>query len=285
MKDNTMLLSAAQITQIETIAIDAGNAIMRIRNEGFARNSKADGSPVTEADLAADAIITRGLNSIDASLPAITEESYTGRDHEEPDAYWCVDPLDGTKGFINGGRDFTVNIALIRHRQPLLGVIYAPAIGTLWAGADGRAWKRQTDTASATASLDDLGPASSISARIVRRETPDVVATRAHRGPALEAWIGRIGADTSVAVGSSLKFCVIAEGGADLYPRIGPTMEWDTAAGQAIVEAAGGLVIGPDGTPFRYGKPGRLNGYFSAMGKVDGAVPTAWIPPHEGGDG
>jgi 3'(2'), 5'-bisphosphate nucleotidase len=285
-----MHLSLSQITHLETIAVDAGNAIMKIRDSGFERNSKADGSPVTAADLAADQIITSGLLDIAPSLPAITEESYTGSDDHEPESYWCVDPLDGTKGYINGGKDFTVNIALIHKRQPVLGVIYAPATGTLWAGAEGKAWKRQADIseqdiALTDASLEILGPAMSITSRNVRQENPDVVATKAHRGPALEAWIHRIGAKSSVAVGSSLKFCVIAEGEADLYPRIGPTMEWDTAAGQAIVEASGGMVIGPDGTPFRYGKPGRLNGYFAAMGKVGGSVPSQWIPPHEGGDG
>ncbi|XDZ64788.1 3'(2'),5'-bisphosphate nucleotidase CysQ [Alphaproteobacteria bacterium LSUCC0684] len=290
MKDVPMHLSPSQITHLETIAIDAGNAIMQIRKRGVERDHKADGSPVTAADLAADEIITSGLLEIAPSLPAITEETYTGEDDHEPGEYWCVDPLDGTKGYINGGKDFTVNIALIRDRHPVLGVIYAPATGTLWAGAECKAWKRQADISGqddllTKASLDDLGAAFPISSRKVRREDPDVVATRAHRGPALEAWIARIGAQSSVAVGSSLKFCVIAEGEADLYPRIGPTMEWDTAAGQAIVEASGGLVIGPDGTPFGYGKPGRLNGYFAAMGQVDGSVPSEWIPPHEGGDG
>lgn len=285
-----MHLSLSQITHLEAIAVDAGNAIMKIREGGFEQNRKADGSPVTAADLAADQIITSGLLEIAPSLPAITEESYTGSDDHEPDTYWCVDPLDGTKGYINGGKDFTVNIALISNRHPVLGVIYAPATGTLWAGAENNAWKRQADiscqdTLLTEANLDVLGTARPISSRTVRRQEPDVVATRAHRGPALEAWINRIGAGSSVAVGSSLKFCVIAEGEADLYPRIGPTMEWDTAAGQAIVEASGGMVIGPDGNAFSYGKPGRLNGFFAAMGKVNGSVPSEWIPPHEGGDG
>lgn len=273
------------ITAIESLTIAAGNAILRVRENGVARTDKADGSPVTEADLAADRIIIEGLEEIAPGIPAITEETYTASTDSEPPQYWCVDPLDGTKGFINGGKDFTVNIALIVDRAPVLGVIYAPALGLLWAGHGGSAWRRAITTPSAAASLDDFSPKEPISVITADLENPAVVATKAHRGPALEAWIDQLNVRDSIAVGSSLKFCTIAEGKADLYPRIGPTMEWDTAAGQAIVEAAGGRVLGADGQRFGYGKPGRLNGYFAAMARIDGALPDSWIPPHEGGDG
>ncbi|MCE2517139.1 MAG: 3'(2'),5'-bisphosphate nucleotidase CysQ [Alphaproteobacteria bacterium] len=267
------------ITRIEEISIEAGNAVMRLRQDGFSTSSKSDGSPVTEADLAADAIITSGLTTMAPDIPAITEETWSCSKDHEPQEYWCIDPIDGTKGFISGKPDFTVNIALIRDRFPVLGVIYAPALGLLWGGSDGKAWKRQASAADDAMTLDRMGAPHPISARDARIETPDVVATKAHRSPELNAWIDRLGANSSTSVGSSLKFCVLAEGKADLYPRTGPTMEWDTAAGQAILEAAGGSVIGPDEQRFSYGKPDRLNGYFCAMAKITRDVPPLWLPP------
>ena len=281
-KTNTSTLMNIDLLKIEEIAIEAGNAIMGFRDQGFDKNQKTDGSPVTEADLAADQIISDRLKSMAADIPAITEETFSAKEDTNPVQYWCVDPLDGTKGFINGGRDFTVNIALIDQGYPVLGVIYAPAMGVLWGGADGRAWKRMA-AASGQMTLAAMGDAMPISARQARLEKPDVVATKAHRSPELEHWINLIDAGEAIAVGSSLKFCSIAEGDADLYPRMGPTMEWDTAAGQAILEAAGGQMLSPDGTRFGYGKPGRLNGYFSATAKLDGAVPTHWLPPVDQG--
>lgn len=268
------------LIKIEEIAIDAGNAIMRFRDLGFDKNQKTDGSPVTEADLAADQIINQGLRALAPDITAITEETFNASEDTNPVQYWCVDPLDGTKGFINGGRDFTVNIALIDQGYPVLGVIYAPAMGVLWGGADGRAWKRMAE-ASGEMTLEAMGDAIPIAARPARLNKPDVVATKAHRSPALEQWITQIDAGEAIAVGSSLKFCSIAEGDADLYPRMGPTMEWDTAAGQAILEAAGGQMVAPDGMRFAYGKPGRLNGYFSATAQLQGAIPAHWLPPQE----
>ena len=268
------------LLKIEDIAIAAGNAIMHFRDKGFDKENKTDGSPVTEADLAADQIINQGLQDLAPDIPAITEETFKAENDTQPDQYWCVDPLDGTKGFINGGRDFTVNIALIDQGYPVLGVIYAPAMGVLWGGADGRAWKRMAPP-SGQMTLADMGDAMPIAARQARLTKPDVVATKAHRSPALENWISLIDAGDAIAVGSSLKFCSIAEGDADLYPRMGPTMEWDTAAGQAILEASGGQMLAPDGSRFGYGKPGRLNGYFSATAKLDDGIPQHWLPPQE----
>ena len=271
---------------VEALAVEAGNAILAAREHGVESSSKADGSPVTEADLAADTIILEGLRNLAPAIPAITEETYTGQDAEEPQVYWCVDPLDGTKGFINGGRDFTVNIALIENRAPVLGVIYAPARGELWAGMGGSASKRQAEPGG-DHSLETLGVPVAIEARAARTDYPDIVATRAHRSPELESWIERLGAGEDIAVGSSLKFCILAEGLADLYPRASTTMEWDTAAGQAILEAAGGGVYAPGGKPFGYGKPGRRNGYFAGMARLAGNPPPDWLPPkdEDSGDG
>ncbi len=266
------------ITRIEEITIEAGNAVMRIRQDGYNKDQKADGSPITEADLAADAIIIRALTALNPDIPAITEETWNADTDLDPDAYWCVDPIDGTKGFINGSPDFTVNIGLIKNNYPVLGVIYAPALGTIWTGYDGKAWMRKND-GEGDKTLGLMGVATAISARNINPNTPDIVATRAHRGQMLDSWINRLNPATSIAVGSSLKFCTLAEGHADLYPRIGPTMEWDTAAGQAILEAAGGTMVGGNGARFYYGKKGRLNGVFSAIGKVNGAIPQNWLPP------
>ena len=268
------------LLKLEDIAIAAGNAIMQLRSDGFNKEQKNDGSPVTEADLAADQIIKDGLEALAPEIPAITEETFSSKTDQNPEQYWCVDPLDGTKGFINGGKDFTVNIALIDQGYPVLGVIYAPAMGILWGGADGRAWKRSA-TPSPSMTLPDMGDAQSINVRDAQLVKPDVVATKAHRSPQLESWIQTIDARDAIAVGSSLKFCTIAEGNADLYPRMGPTMEWDTAAGQAILEAAGGQMLNPEGERFSYGKPGRLNGYFTATARLQDTIPSHWLPPQD----
>ncbi len=272
-----------KLTDIETIAIAAGAVIMDIRERGFDKTFKSDGSPVTEADLAADKIITTGLAALSPNIPHITEETWEG-DTSEPQAYWCVDPLDGTKGFINGGRDFTVNIALIEQRYPVLGVIYAPALGTIWAGgiidaAPVSYMRNVTETGTIPHDVKGFTQPTPIRARDIHRDNPDIVATRAHRSTSLENWISRLAPSSSSAVGSSLKFCALATGDADLYPRIGPTMEWDTAAGQAILEAAGGTMIGPNGLRFAYGKPDRLNTPFAAMGQINDDIPKNWHPP------
>ena len=267
------------LIKLEEITIKAGNAIMAVRDRDFDKTIKNDGSPVTEADLAADKIINEGLSELSPDIEAITEETFSAEKDKNPVQYWCVDPLDGTKGFISGGKDFTVNIALVDVRYPVMGIIYAPALGVLWGGAAGRAWKRVASAPSGQMTLSEMGDAMPIHARPARFEKPDVVATKAHRSPELEHWINLIDAGDAIAVGSSLKFCTIAEGNADLYPRMGPTMEWDTAAGQAILEAAGGQVFAPDGKRFAYGKTGRLNGYFTATAQLDGDLPSSWLPP------
>jgi 3'(2'),5'-bisphosphate nucleotidase len=270
-----------QTSDIEIIAIAAGNAIMALRDQGYKKDEKPDGSPVTEADLAADDIINQQLSRLTPELPRITEETWqnTGSGDEPPE-YWCVDPLDGTKSFINGGRDFTVNIALIRDRFPVLGVIYAPVLGRIWAGGDGAAWMREVTTPTASSTPESLGKTVPISVRPAKKTRPVIIATKSHRNTALEDWILRLEPASDFSIGSSLKFCELAEGKADLYPRTSPTMEWDTAAGQAILEAAGGTMIGADGARFFYGKAGRLNGSFAAMAGIDGEIPGGWHPPH-----
>lgn len=230
---------------------------------------KDDGSPLTEADTAANAVIMAGLNGLTPRLPVLSEES-TEIPFSERSAwerFWLVDPLDGTKEFLRRSGEFTVNIALIDAGRPVLGVVYVPASGTLYYGAEGvGAFKSEC------ASFDGAGaiPAKS-SARA--REIPRIVASRMHRDPELEGFLGRIGAHEPVSMGSSLKFCLVAEGSADLYPRFGPTMEWDTGAADAVVRASGGVVTDHNGDELKYNKPDLHNPAFMVTG---GLAPFPW---------
>ena len=276
------LMTKETITQkslddIERLTVQAGRVIMQVRERGYEHRIKEDGSPVTDADLLADQMFHARLPSLADEIPIITEETWQPSDDQtEPERYWCIDPLDGTRGFINGGKDFTVNIALIEQRHPVLGIIVAPARAMLWASDGTKAWKRTL-----TDDLSDYLDYEPITARKTPREHPIVVTDMAHRTPELKAWLERIETAEMLSVGSSLKLCLVAEGSVDLYPKTNRTMEWDTAAGQAIIESAGGQMIGADGTRFYYGKTGRINGYFSAMGTVEGAPPAAWLPPRK----
>ena len=263
------------IASAEQLAMDAGLCILDIRAKGAVVETKPDGSPVSNADLAADAIIRDGLNRLTPSIPIISEETWTEDTDDDPDCYWCVDPLDGTRGFLNGGRDFTVNIALIDKKHPVLGVIMAPAHQKIWFSDGQIAAKRQWDNPH----YPDPMPQQIITTRISPPDQPVVVTTMSRRSQILQDWLDRINPGDYLAVGSSLKFCVLAEGKADLYPRIGTTMEWDTAAGQAILEAAGGTMIDNDGKRFFYGKAGRKNAQFSAMGSISTPIPAHWHAP------
>jgi 3'(2'), 5'-bisphosphate nucleotidase len=263
------------IASAEQLAMDAGLCILDIRAKGAVVETKPDGSPVSNADLAADAIIRDGLNRLTPSIPIISEETWTEDTDDDPDCYWCVDPLDGTRGFLNGGRDFTVNIALIDKKHPVLGVIMAPAHQKIWFSDGLIAAKRQWDNPH----HPDPTPKQIITTRISPPDQPVVVTTMSRRSQILQDWLDRINPGDYLAVGSSLKFCVLAEGKADLYPRIGTTMEWDTAAGQAILEAAGGTMIDNDGQRFFYGKAGRKNARFSAMGSISAPIPAHWHAP------
>jgi 3'(2'),5'-bisphosphate nucleotidase len=246
----------------EALAREAGAAILAHYETECRLEDKADTSPLTAADLAADEIIWAGLHRLLPGIPVVTEErAETHASALEAggwhDRFILVDPLDGTKEFISRNGQFTVNIALIEDGVPVAGVVFAPALNRLFLGAVGEgAW--EADGSDTTAIAVRAAPARRIA-----------VASRSHRSPETDAFLAANGIDECVSAGSSLKFCLVAAGEADLYPRFGPTMEWDTAAGQAVLEAAGGRVLNPDGTPFRYGKANSRNGDFIALG--DGA--------------
>ena len=274
-------------------ALEAGRAIHAIYAAGFAIAHKADESPVTSADHAAEAIILARLASAAPGVPIVAEEEVAaGRIPSVAREFFLVDPLDGTKEFIQRRGDFTVNIALIRSGAPVLGVVYAPANGQLFAGnvaagsafrssqsAAGHAARDAADSATAADNTDfpdraDPDDRTGSAARVPIRVRPvpqhglTVVASRSHATPATDTYLAQYTVAERVPVGSSLKFCLVAAGDADLYPRLGPTMEWDTAAGHAVLSAAGGSVWAPGGAPFLYGKPGFRNSSFIASGSL-----------------
>ena len=246
------------------IARDAAAAIMQVYAAGFDVMLKDDDSPVTAADLAANQCIVNGLSRLTPDLPILSEESppvdWETRRHWG--AYWLVDPLDGTREFIKRNGEFSVNIALIYQGAPTFGVVLAPVTGLAWHAMRGeQAYRRQ--------GLHDTVLRTRVPAQAPLR----VAASRSHRSPRTQALLQRMGNIETVAQGSSLKFCRIAEGGLDVYPRLGPTSEWDTAAGQCVLHAAGGLVLSAaTGKPFRYNRrESLLNGDFIALG--DGRLP------------
>ncbi len=247
----------ALLALADDLAQRAGRAILAIRARGFEVLAKSDYSPVTEADHSAEALITAGLRAATPDIPVIAEEEAAAGKRPAPGpVFWLVDPLDGTREFAAGHAEFTVNIGLIRHTNPVLGVVFAPALGETFTGIAGQgAWKRGT------------AGQSPIHVRLPPPEGVTVMASRHHASnDELAAFLAgqRIAELTNI--GSSLKFCRVAEGKVDLYPRFGRTMEWDTAAAQAILEAAGGQVLGTDGAKLRYGKPGFENPTFIARG-------------------
>ena len=243
-----------------TLARRAATAVMDIRERGITINRKPDASPVTAADRAADELIVSGLRAATPDMPVISEESLdrpAGSTSLGAECCWLVDPLDGTKEFCAGLDEFTVNIGLVKAGRPCLGVVAAPATGELFGGHAGEgAWKE-----------DAAGRRHAIRVRPVPSEGALVMVSRSHCD---EAWLDSFLTGRKIAqlvrIGSSLKLCRIAEGEADLYPRLGPTMEWDTAAAQAVLEAAGGAVRNLDGSPLRYGKPGLTNPPFVGCG-------------------
>lgn len=239
------------------VARAAGDAILPIYREGIIARAKPDGSPLTDADLAADAAILAGLARACPGIPVVTEETLPPGDFA-PGRFLLVDPLDGTKEFLAGNGEFTVNIALVEDHRPVAGVVLAPALGLLWQGAEGEG-----------ASRTDLASGKRQPCRVRPRATPPVaVASRSHADTETEGFLARLGAAGRRSVGSSLKFCLVADGEADVYPRFAPTMEWDTAAGHAVLLAAGGRVETPEGAPLRYGLGGRgwRNPHFIAWG-------------------
>jgi 3'(2'), 5'-bisphosphate nucleotidase len=248
----------ALLPAVVAIAHEAGRKIMEIYATDFDVSRKDDSSPLTAADLAANRAITAGLRALPEHYPILTEEAatvaYAERARWNP--YWLVDPLDGTKEFVKRNGEFTVNIALIHDHEPVLGVVHAPVPKLDYYAARGVGAFRARDGKSTAMQVARLGDGA------VR-----VVGSRSHRGPLLDSYLERLGAHEMVPMGSSLKFCIVAEGGADLYPRLGPTSEWDTAAAQAVVECAGGQVTDLEGRPLRYNlREEVLNPHFLVFG-------------------
>jgi 3'(2'),5'-bisphosphate nucleotidase len=267
--NDTELLDA-----LAAAAIAAGGIILTVRDGGLSVESKPDQSPVTEADRAAEREITTRLATIAPGIAVVAEEAVSeGRIPTIGEAFFLVDPLDGTREFVQGGKDFTVNIGLIRNGKPEVGVIYVPALGKLFAGATGQgAWRTEV-----------TGGKPGVRRPMHVRPAPDgpitVVASRSHRTPETDAYIRRFEVGELINRGSSVKFCAVAEGKADLYPRMGTTMQWDTAAGEAILRAAGGRVLTTEGGALFYGRgpaPGAdafRNPWFVATGGLDPALP------------
>ena len=239
------------------IARDAGRRILDVYARDFGVEQKQDGSPVTAADAAAHAVIAAALGALTPDIPVLSEEAAAiDADRRRAWArFWLVDPLDGTKEFISRNGQFTVNIALIERERPVLGVVHAPVTGvTYLACVGGGAHKCEGEQ----------------SPRPIRvRATaarPVIVASRLHAGRALAGFLERVGDHQLVSMGSSLKFCLVAEGAADVYPRLGPTMEWDTGAAQCVVEQAGGRVVDVANRPLRYNKPSLKNPWLITAG-------------------
>ncbi|MGC5748151.1 3'(2'),5'-bisphosphate nucleotidase CysQ [Gluconobacter sp. NFX36] len=239
------------------LASEASDIINEIRARGFRTEVKKDASVVTEADRASEEHILRGLRAACPSLAAIGEEEMSaGIEVDAGKAYWLVDPLDGTRGFSSGGRDFTVNIGFVRGDKPVLGVVALPGYGLIYSGGQGLGAHR----------FD--GKVSTPIHTAVPTEDGLRVLASSHHGNTelLERWLAGRKVASIDKLASSVKFMRVAEGAADFYPRFGPTMEWDTAAPQAILEAAGGSLLDEHGQPLRYGKPGRLNSSFYCTG-------------------
>jgi 3'(2'), 5'-bisphosphate nucleotidase len=232
-------------------ALAGARAVMAFYQTEFSVDRKADDSPVSEADRAAEHAIVERLSAAMPDIAIIAEEAASaGQMPKLRNKFLLVDPLDGTREFIGGNGEFTVNIGLVEHATPALGVVLAPALGIAYAGGSERAWK-----ATLNGGLMQEGGWIEIRARPAG-PAPVAVASRSHLNRATEEALARARTSKLRLIGSSLKFCLLAEAEADLYPRLGPTMEWDTAAGDAVLRAAGGMVATLDGEPLRYGKTG-----------------------------
>lgn len=257
------------LDEVTLIARAAGEAIMEVYRGHIEVERKEDNSPLTVADLAANHVIQSNLRKLSPDLPIISEES-TSLDYSIRSTwrrYWLVDPLDGTREFIKRNDEFTVNIALIEEGRPVLGVVYAPALGLMYsASAETGAIKQQ-----------GTGAPAIIRARSLDTAQPVVAGSRSHSNQKMELFLqhvaNKVGPPKLLSLGSSLKICLVAEGGADVYPRLGPTSEWDTAAAQAVLECAGGSIVDLQGQPLRYNtKDSLLNPEFFACG----IAPPAW---------
>ncbi len=243
---------------IALIARAAAAEILKIRARGATVREKADSSPVTDADEAANQLIVERLADAAPGIPILAEESVAAGDIPKVGRkFWLVDPLDGTREFVAGRDEFTVNIALIDEGHPVLGVVGVPVRDEIYLGIVGQgAWYAVGDQ-----------PRQEIHARQVPGSGPVAVATRSHGNAETDAWLNKENISQSVRAGSSVKFCLLAAGKADVYPRLGRTMEWDTAAGHAVLSAAGGSVKKLDGADLLYGKSGYENPHFIARGQ------------------
>lgn len=250
---------------IAALAVKAGEAILDIYSSGdFGVTYKQDDAnqPLTLADKAANDVIEAGLKNLEPLASILSEESRAipFSQRRSWDSFWLVDPLDGTKEFIKRNGEFTVNIALIKDGVAILGVVHAPVLGVTYSGATGFGAFKTKDGVTVPITVADY----------TKSGVVKIVGSRSHAGPELEGFIKRLGTagvkSEFVSMGSSLKLCLVAEGAAHLYPRFGPTMEWDTGAAQAVVEAAGGSVVGIDGAPLLYNKEDLLNPHFVVAG-------------------
>ena len=256
--------AAALLEPLTALVIEAGAAILAIRQRAHSIETKTDGSPVTEADLAADRIIAEGLARLAPDIPSLSEERACDATFPLADLFFVIDPLDGTKEFIAGRDEFTVNVALVADGTPILGVVGAPALGLIWRGHVGHGAARMTCNASGGIAVEPIQtrplPASG---------TPWIAAvSRSHGDPRTDAFIAaRPGAARKI-LGSAVKFGRVADGSVDIYPRLSPTSEWDVAAGHAVVVAAGGKVTDAQGRPLHYGtgRPGFILPNFIAWG-------------------
>ena len=259
-----MSISAIELARI---ALDAGQVIMDIYESDFDVSRKDDSSPVTQADQRAEDLILAGLKAADPDLAVVAEESASdGNIPDHGTRFALVDPLDGTKEFINKNGEFTVNIAIIEHGRPVMGVVYAPAKNRLFV-AESRTSAWQAEAAPGVPVPSERTP---MKIRPAPEAGLTAIASKSHRSPETDAFLEKHNIAEIIGAGSSLKFCLVAAGEADIYPRIGRTMEWDTAAGQAVVEAAGGCVLTEDGAPLLYGKRerGYDNPHFIVYGDV-----------------
>jgi 3'(2'), 5'-bisphosphate nucleotidase len=266
---DVIALDDGLVGEILSLARDAGEAIMSYYDRDSGAVLKADQSPLTLADRASHDLIVARLAQLDPAVPIISEESAAAPFDERREwrRFWMVDPLDGTKEFLNRNGDFTVNIALIEDGVPILGVVHAPAIGTAYHAL-----------ANAHAGRIDANGSSDVHASDYRAQGLRVVASRSHAGAAMPKLLERLGNPPCVSKGSSLKFCLVAEGTANFYPRLGPTMEWDVAAAHCIVTAAGGSITDTSGRTLRYNKPDLRNPHLVTCGEP----PYPWQPMFEG---
>ncbi len=250
------------LLEVTALAREAGRAILEVYASGFTVTEKDDRSPLTEADLRSERLILAGLRRIAPEIPVLSEESakVAWQTRRGWSRLWVVDPLDGTKEFVQRNGEFTVNIALIDRHRPVLGVVHAPVLARDYYAGEGVGAFR-SDAQAAGRPI-----------RVAKRGTGPVrvVGSRSHRGSSLDGFLSRIGPHEFVEVGSSLKLCLVAEGQADVYPRLGPTSEWDTAAGQCVLEQAGGVVLKLDGQPLAYNEREEvLNPHFVGIADPD----------------